>query len=65
LDASDSSLDRVVKTTIYLSDMNDFPAVNEIYGGFFTESYPARATVQVAKLPLGGLIQIDAISVRD
>jgi 2-iminobutanoate/2-iminopropanoate deaminase len=65
LDASDSSLDRVVKTTIYLADMNDFPAVNEIYGGFFTESYPARATVQVAKLPLGGLIQIDAISVRD
>jgi 2-iminobutanoate/2-iminopropanoate deaminase len=65
LDAADSSLDRVVKTTVYLADMGDFPAVNEAYGKFFTEGFPARATVQVAKLPLGGLVMIDAISIRD
>lgn len=65
LDAADSSLDRVVRTTIYLADMGDFPAVNEVYGRIFTEGYPARATVQVAGLPLGGLVQIDAISIRD
>lgn len=65
LDAADSSLDRVVKTTIYLANMDDFPVVNEVYGRFFTGGYPARATVQAVRLPLNALVQIDAISVRD
>jgi 2-iminobutanoate/2-iminopropanoate deaminase len=54
----------VVKTTIYLINLDDFPAVNEIYGSFFDGGYPARATVQVAGLPKGALIEIDAIAVR-
>jgi 2-iminobutanoate/2-iminopropanoate deaminase len=54
----------VVKTTIYLIDLNDFPIVNEIYGTCFDGQYPARATVQVAGLPKGALIEIDAVAVR-
>jgi 2-iminobutanoate/2-iminopropanoate deaminase len=65
LDAADSSLDRVVKVTLYLSDINDFPAVNEVYARFFTGGYPARATIQAARLPMGALIEIDAVSIRD
>jgi len=65
LDAAGSSLDQVVKTTIYLSDLGDFPAMNEVYAGYFTGTFPARATVEVSKLPMGGLIGIDAISIRD
>ena len=60
--AAGSSLDRVVKTTIYLQDLGDFLAVNEIYGGFFANAPPARATVQVAGLPRGALVEIDAIA---
>ena len=52
----------VVKTTIYLEDLGDFAAVNEVYAGFFPESPPARATVQVAALPLGSRVEIDAIA---
>ena len=59
--AGGSTLDRVVKTTIYLMELNDFSAVNEIYAEFFQEPFPARATVQVAGLPKGVLIEIDAI----
>ena len=61
--AAGSSLDRVVKTTIYLQDLGDFGAVNEVYGGFFTSAPPARATVQVAGLPRGALVEIDAIAI--
>lgn len=64
LDAADSSLDRVVRTTIFLSDLQEFPSVNEVYSRFFTGGFPARSTVQVAKLPLGALVMIDAISIR-
>jgi 2-iminobutanoate/2-iminopropanoate deaminase len=52
-----------VKTTIYLKDLADFGAVNEIYGSHFGEAPPARATVQVAGLPRGALVEIDAIAV--
>jgi 2-iminobutanoate/2-iminopropanoate deaminase len=52
----------VVKTTVYLADLSDFPAVNAVYGKFFPENPPARATVQVAKLPAGALVEIDAIA---
>ncbi len=59
-----SSMDQVVKTTIYLTDMADFPKVNEVYGSFFKEPYPARATVQVAALPKGAKVEIEAIAYR-
>ena len=52
----------VVRTTVYLSDMNDFAAMNEVYGGFFAEPYPARATVQVARLPRDARVEIDVIA---
>lgn len=53
----------VVKTTIYLADMNDFAAVNEVYATYFEKDPPARATVQVAGLPKGARVEIDAIAV--
>lgn len=60
--AAGSSFDKVVKTTIYLTDMNDFPAVNEIYGSFFEGQKPARSTVAVAALPKGARVEIDAVA---
>ena len=62
LTAAGSSFARVVKTTIYLADLGDFGAVNEIYAGYFKAAPPARATVQVAGLPKGSLVEIDAIA---
>jgi 2-iminobutanoate/2-iminopropanoate deaminase len=62
LEAAGSSLDHVVRTTIYLADMNDFPAVNEVYGSYFTPPAPARATVQAARLPRDARIEIDVIA---
>jgi 2-iminobutanoate/2-iminopropanoate deaminase len=55
----------VVKTTIYLADLRDFGAVNEVYARYFSAQPPARATVQVAGLPRGALVEIDAIAVID
>ncbi len=52
----------VARTTIFLSDMNDFAKVNEVYGSYFTEPFPARATVQVARLPKDARVEIDAIA---
>jgi 2-iminobutanoate/2-iminopropanoate deaminase len=52
----------IVKTTIFLTDMADFTAVNEAYGRFFGAGFPARSTVQVAALPKGGLVEIEAIA---
>src|SRR2546422_1072348 len=52
----------VVRTTIFLADMNDFAAVNDVYGQYFSEPYPARATVQVARLPKDARVEIDAIA---
>lgn len=65
LEASGSSLDLVVKTTVFLRDMNDFAAMNAVYGEFFTRAYPARSAVQVAALPKGGAVEIEAIAVVD
>ena len=62
IEAAGSSLDAVVKTTIYLADLGDFKAVNEAYGSYFTPPAPARATVQVARLPLDARVEIDAIA---
>lgn len=62
LQASSSGLDRVVKTTVYLKDMNDFAAMNAVYAEFFAGDPPARSTVAVAALPKGALVEIDAIA---
>lgn len=64
LDAAGSSLDQVVKTTVFLQDMNDFAAMNEIYGQFFEEPYPARSAVQVARLPKDALVEIEVIALK-
>src|SRR5215213_1582551 len=62
LEAAGSSLDRVVKTTVFLADMNEFTAMNEVYAKFFTEAPPARATVQAARLPRDARVEIEAIA---
>lgn len=62
LESAGAGWDDVVKTTVYLQDMNDFPVVNEIYGETLGDARPARATVQVAALPRGVLVEIDAIA---
>jgi len=62
LAAGGSSLSKVVKTTVYLADLGDFPAMNAVYGKFFPSLPPARATVQAAKLPAGAKVEIDAIA---
>ena len=62
LAAGGASLSTVVKTTVYLADLGDFPVMNAVYGKFFPDHPPARATVQVAKLPAGSLVEIDAIA---
>ena len=64
LEAAGLSLDDVVKTTIYLTDIAGFPKVNEIYGSYFREPYPARSTVAVAALPKGALVEIEVIARR-
>lgn len=56
------SFAHVARTTIFLADMNDFAKVNEVYGSYFTEPFPARATVQVARLPKDARVEIDAIA---
>jgi 2-iminobutanoate/2-iminopropanoate deaminase len=65
LEAGGASLAKVVKTTVYLADLGDFPAMNAVYGKFFREHPPARATVQAAKLPAGARVEIDAIAEAD
>ena len=62
LAAAGASWRHVVKTTVFLHDMNDFPAVNEIYGRMLGDARPARSTVQVSGLPRGVLVEIDAIA---
>jgi len=62
LTAADLSFADVVRTTVFLADMNDFAAVNAVYGEYFSEPYPARATVQVARLPRDVRVEIDLIA---
>jgi len=62
LEAAGSSFDRVVKTTIFLRDMNDFSKINQVYAEFFKAPFPARATVQVARLPRDVGVEIEAIA---
>jgi 2-iminobutanoate/2-iminopropanoate deaminase len=61
LEASGSSVEGVVKTTVFLSDMGEFAAMNEVYGSYFTSNPPARSTVQVARLPRDVRVEIEAI----
>ncbi|CAL8286976.1 unnamed protein product [Merluccius merluccius] len=63
LKAATCSYDNVVKTTVLLADMNDFTKVNDVYKQFFSSSFPARAAYQVAALPRGGLVEIEAVAV--
>jgi 2-iminobutanoate/2-iminopropanoate deaminase len=65
LKAGGRSFADVVRTTVFLADMNDFAVVNEVYGQYFTEPYPARATVQVARLPKDARVEIDLIASFD
>jgi 2-iminobutanoate/2-iminopropanoate deaminase len=62
LEAAGSSLGRVVKTTVYLRDLGEFAAMNEVYAEFFSEQPPARATVQVARLPRDAAVEIEVVA---
>jgi len=62
LEAAGTSLDKVVKCTVFLHDMNDFSKMNDVYGEFFKPPYPARAAVQVARLPRDVKVEIEAIA---
>ncbi len=64
LEAAGSGLENVVKTTVFLKDMADFPKMNAVYGEFFSSNPPARSTIAVAGLPKGGLVEIEAIALK-
>ena len=65
LEAAGSSLENVVKTIVFLRDMNDFSAMNAVYGEFFTDAFPARSAVQAARLPKDGAVEIEAVALLD
>ena len=65
LQAAGGSMDQVVKTTVFLSDLKNFAAMNEVYAEFFTVNPPARSTVEVGALPKGAVVEIEAIAVLD
>lgn len=62
LEAAGSSLEKVVKTTLFIKNMDDFPLINEVYADFFTQNPPARACVEVARLPRDANVEVEAIS---
>jgi 2-iminobutanoate/2-iminopropanoate deaminase len=64
LEAAGTSVDRIVKTTIFVTNLGDFAAVNAVYGSFFEADPPARSTVQVAGLPGGAVVEIEAIALQ-
>ena len=63
IEEAGSSLDKVVKCTVYLTNFDDFPVMNSIYATYFTNNQPARATVEITKLAKGAIVEIDAIAV--
>ena len=65
LETAGSSMDKVVKTTVFLADINDFAAFNAVYAEFFAEDPPARSTVQAGGLPVGALVEIEAVALLD
>lgn len=64
VEASGTSLDKVIKTTVFIKDMNDFGKINEIYATYFSDPYPSRSCVEVARLPKDVLLEIEAIIVK-
>ena len=64
LESQDLTLANVIKTTVFLANMNHFAAMNEVYAKYFTGAYPARSTVQVARLPKDALVEIEVIAAR-
>ena len=64
LEAAGANADSVVKTTVFIKDMNDFAAINEVYATYFTDNYPARSCVEVARLPKYVLIEIEAVALK-
>ncbi|MBQ9364655.1 MAG: RidA family protein [Schwartzia sp.] len=64
LKAAGTSFDAAVKTTVYITNINDFAKVNEIYGKYFTQNCPARVCVEVSSLPKGALVEIDVIAMK-
>lgn len=65
LEEAGSDAQSVVKTTVFIKDMNDFAKVNEVYATFFTDNYPARSCVEVARLPKDVLIEIEAVAIKN
>lgn len=64
LEAAGSDMDQVVKTTVFLKDMNDFVTMNEIYSSFFNQPFPARSAIEVARLPKDALVEIEVIALK-
>ena len=64
LEAAGSGMDKVIKTTVFIKDMNDFAKVNEVYASFFTGDFPARSCVEVARLPKDVLIEMEAVALK-
>ena len=64
LEAAGSSLEKVVKTTVFIKEMNDFGAINEVYADFFPAPFPARSCVEVARLPKDVMLEIEAVAVK-
>ena len=65
LEAAGSSMDKVVKTTVFLKNMDDFAAMNGVYAQYFSKPFPARSAIQVAKLPKDGMVEIEAVAVKN
>ncbi|MCR5201788.1 MAG: RidA family protein [Lachnospiraceae bacterium] len=65
IEAAGSSMDKVIKTVVFISDMNDFASINEVYAKYFPEPYPARSCVQVARLPKDVAIEIEAVAEKN
>ena len=64
LETAGSGMEKVIKTTVFISDMAQFAAINEVYATFFTEPYPARSCVEVARLPKDVMVEIEAIALK-
>ena len=64
LQAAGTDMENVIKTTVYLSDINNFAAMNEVYAQFFTEPFPARSAVAVKDLPKGALVEIEVLAIK-
>ena len=64
LEAAGTDMEHVVKTTVFIKEMNDFGAINEVYQGFFKESFPARSCVEVARLPKDVMLEIEAVAYK-